>query len=294
MKKIGIFGKLSDSEQNNSLIYRTFEILNKNKCKIFVHKEFYICLERKLFFKPIITGFFEDIKLNELDVIISIGGDGTFLECVAEIKKTPVPIIGINTGRLGFLASISKEMIETSLKDIITEKFTIEERSLLEVKIEDMNIDKIFPYALNELVIQKKDTSSMITIDAYVDNHFLNTYWGDGLIIATPTGSTAYSLSTGGPIIVPGSENIVITPIAPHTLTVRPIVLPDNAEIKLRVKGRGEKFLAAIDARNITIEHDTQLFVKKANFTIKMIKLPSYNYFATLRKKLMWGLDIRN
>ncbi len=291
--KIGVFGKITTSSQHYELIYRTFELLNKYHTQIFVYKSFYACLLKKLYFKPVITGFWEDINIKDLDVIISIGGDGTFLECVAEVKFCGVPLVGVNTGRLGFLASISKDKLENSIRNIVNKDYEIEERTMLEVKIDGYNPD-VFNYALNELVVQKKDTSSMITIDAYIDNNFLNTYWGDGLIIATPTGSTAYSLSTGGPIIVPGSENFVITPIAPHTLTVRPIVVPDKTEIRLKVRGRGNKFLAAIDARNITIDHDTELIVKKAEKKLKLIKFKDYNYFKTLRDKLMWGLDLRN
>ncbi len=294
--RVGIFGK-NFQEDFHDVIYKIFEILNKNKVEIFIYKKFYDFISNNLYFNPKISGFFDEKKGLELDfnVFFSIGGDGTFLECAALLKRKKVPIIGINSGRLGFLASISKNEISCAIKNILSGKFTLEKRSLLEIKIEsETKFFKDFPFAINELTILKKDTSSMINIEVSVDGQFLNTYWADGLIISTPTGSTAYSLSAGGPIILPGSNNFAITPLAPHTLTVRPIVVPDDVELKIKVQGRGEKFLAAIDSRNAFIDYETIIYVKKADFCINMVKLDNYDYFSTLRKKLMWGVDIRN
>lgn len=293
---VGIFGK-NFQEDFSDVIYKIFEKLNKNKIEIYVYKPFYEFISNNLFYNPIASGFFtEDQGLDlNYDIFFSIGGDGTFLECAALLKEKDVPIIGINSGRLGFLASISKDEISIAIDNILAGKFSLERRSLLEIDINsETKFFKDFPFAINELTILKQDTSSMINIEVTVDEHFLNTYWADGLIISTPTGSTAYSLSAGGPIILPGSHNFVITPLAPHTLTVRPIVVPDNVTIKIKVQGRGEKFLAAIDSRNAFVDYNTTIYIKKAEFCINMVTLQNYDYFATLRKKLMWGVDIRN
>jgi NAD+ kinase len=294
--KIGIFGK-SFSENFHEIIYKIFEKLNKNKVQIFVYKPFLDFITDNLFFVPKISGIFtnKDIKNYEFDVFFSIGGDGTFLECVSLIKKLQIPIIGINSGRLGFLASVSSENIDLALDAIIHKQFSVELRTMLKVEVKsEKKYFSSFPFALNELTVLKKDTSSMIKIEVYLDDEYLNTYWSDGLIVSTPTGSTAYSLSSGGPIILPGSKNFVITPLAPHTLTVRPIVVPDESKLKIIVRGRGEEFLAALDSRNAFINYDTEICVQKADFYLNILKLKNYDYFSTLRKKLMWGLDFRN
>jgi len=294
--KVGIFGK-EFHEDFHDEIYKIFEKLNKNNIEIYVFKKFYNFITKKLFFFPKVTGYF-DINEGldkEYDVFLSIGGDGTFLECASLLKRRMIPIIGVNSGRLGFLASISKDEISLAIDKILKKKFTLEKLGLLEIKIDsETDFFDNFPYAINELTVLKKETASMINIEVFVDKQFLNTYWADGLIISTPTGSTAYSLSAGGPIIVPGSNNFVITPLAPHTLTVRPIVVPDNVELKIIVHGRGNKFLTTIDSRNALIDYQTTIHIKKADFCINMLKLDNYDFFSTLRKKLMWGADIRN
>ncbi|MEA3451885.1 MAG: NAD kinase, partial [Bacteroidota bacterium] len=278
-------------------IFKIFKKLNDNNIEIFIYKKFYDFISKKLSFSPKVTGYYDKNSGldKEFDVFFSIGGDGTFIECASLLKKRNIPIIGINSGRLGFLASISKNEISSAIDEILKKKFTLEKRGLLEIKIDsETNFFKDFPYAINELTILKKETASMINIEVFVNKQFLNTYWADGLIISTPTGSTAYSLSAGGPIILPGSNNFVITPLAPHTLTVRPIVVPDDVELKIIVHGRGDKFLTTIDSYNALIDYQTTIHIKKADFFINMVKLDSYDFFSTLRKKLMWGADIRN
>jgi NAD+ kinase len=229
---------------------------------------------------------------DNADMIFSIGGDGTFLETVSLVREKGIPIVGINSGRLGFLATISQEKLLGSLDVILSKKFSVEERTLLKLdfpgaKKEDFN------YALNEVSIEKVG-STMITIHAYVNGEFLNSYWADGLIISTPTGSTAYSLSVGGPIVIPGSNDIIISPISPHNLTVRPLVIPDKDELTLRVDGRDEKYIASVDSRSVILSNKTEVRVKRAEFKIKILKLKGHSYYSTLRNKLMWGVDKRN
>lgn len=292
--KIAIYGK-EFKETFNEAIYKIFEKLNKNKAEIYVYKPFHTFIKENLFFHPQINGEYISTKNfpDDIDLFFSIGGDGTFLESVSYVKNKNIPIVGINSGRLGFLANISKNEISKAIDEIVANNYQIENRTLLQLT----SNQKLFGknnFALNELTVQKKDTSSMITIHVYMNNEYLNTYWADGLIVATPTGSTAYSLSAGGPIIVPGSGNFVITPIAPHNLTVRPIVLSDNNELKLIVEGRSDKFLAALDYRQESFDANCELIVKKAEFQVKMIKLKNGSFFNTIRNKLMWGVDKRN
>ena len=294
--KIAIYGK-SFQDSFHDAIYRIFEKLNKSKIEIFVYEPFYNFISENLFFNPRLTKVFNSSEElhDDIEIIFSIGGDGTFLECAALLKRKKTPIVGINSGRLGFLASISKNHIDVALKQIIDRKYSIEKRTLLQAKVnnKELFIDDS-DFALNELTVLKKDNSSMIKIEVFLDNSYLNTYWADGLIISTPTGSTAYSLSSGGPIILPGAQNFVITPIAPHTLTVRPIVVPNKIEIKIKVHGRGKQFLIALDSRSVFVEYNTEIIVTKADFYVNMVKFDDFDFFKTLRKKLMWGLDIRN
>jgi NAD+ kinase len=234
----------------------------------------------------------EDLNKN-IDFVISIGGDGTFLECVSLVRDKNIPIIGINTGRMGFLADIALKDAQFAIDAIINQDFRTESRKLLELIANDEIFDG-FNFALNELTIHKKDSASMITIKAYINGQFINSYWADGLILATPTGSTAYSLSTGGPIVVPDAQNFIITPLAPHNLTIRPIVVPDNSEITLKVEGRSHNFLVSLDSRSVTIDSTVELKIRKADFCVNLLKLKSYSFYNTLRSKLMWGLDMRN
>ncbi len=292
--KIAIFGQTFDDSFSDA-IYKIFEKLNKNKVTIIVYDEFLKYIREHLFFEPKISEVFDSVDNfpRNVDLIFSIGGDGTFLKCVSYAKISQTPIVGINSGRLGFLAYISKEEISDAIDNIIKKNYSIEQRTLIEL-ITDNRLFAEQNYALNEITVQKRDSSAMISVDVYMNDELLNKYWADGLIIATPTGSTAYSLSAGGPIIVPGSGNLVITPLAPHNLTVRPIVLSDDNILKLKVTGRSQSFMVALDFRTEVFDQNTVLTVKKASFTINMIKLKNSNFFTTLRNKLMWGLDKRN
>jgi NAD+ kinase len=227
------------------------------------------------------------------EIVISIGGDGTLLQASVFALECDLPVVGLNTGRLGFLSAISIEEIEEALDELVKKEFEIDERVLLELA-EPQGLFDGTQLALNEFTLHKKDSSSMITIHAYLGDEFLNSYWADGLIIATPTGSTAYSLSCGGPIIAPGSENFVITPIAPHNLNVRPIVVPDDREIVLHIEGREDLYLASLDSRNVSISDGVKIRLKKAQKKLKLATLPETTYLKTIRKKLSWGLDIRN
>ena len=229
---------------------------------------------------------------NDTNFMVSIGGDGTFLETITFVKDKRIPIIGLNSGRLGFLANIAKEDIDSAFDAILENRFTYEFRTLIELK-SPSGVFSGYNVALNEVTIQKKD-SKMIVVHAYLDNEFLNSYWTDGLIISTPTGSTAYSLSVGGPIVIPASNNFIIAPIASHNLTVRPIVIPDNMELTLKVDGRFDKYLLTLDNRTKELDKLTEVILRKSKFQIKMLQLHNNNFYNTLRNKLMWGIDKRN
>jgi NAD+ kinase len=225
--------------------------------------------------------------------MLSIGGDGTFLETVSFVRDSTIPILGINTGRLGFLANVAKTEISEAIDSLARKKFTVEKRALLSVTKPE-NLFGEVNYGLNEITILKKDSSAMVTIHTYINGDYLNSYFADGLIVATPTGSTAYSLSCGGPLVMPGSQNFVITPIAPHNLNVRPLVISDNNIITLKVEGRSPNYLVSLDSRSETIDDSTELTLKKADFYIHLIKLENQHFFNTIRNKLLWGLDKRN
>ena len=228
-----------------------------------------------------------------IDLTISMGGDGTFLKTVSYIQDSGVPIMGINMGRLGFLANISEEQINHTLTQVKEKQFEFQKRSLLRVFTEEDIFGKD-NFALNELTLHKKDTSSMITVHASLDNKYLNAYWADGLIVATPTGSTAYSLSCGGPIITPGCQVHILTPIAPHNLNVRPVVVPDHLPITLSVEGRDRTYLLSLDGNSKSIKQGEEVVVKKAEFMINVIKFEDNNFLDTIRNKMLWGIDTRN
>ena len=232
---------------------------------------------------------------SDNDYLFSIGGDGTLLRSIPFVKDTQIPILGINTGRLGFLTSLQKESLNEALDKFFDEKFKLVKRALLAVELSTSSseIDE-FGYALNEISINRKNTTAMLSIATQIEKEFLTTYWADGLIIATPTGSTGYSLSSGGPILTPETEGIVLNPIAPHNLNIRPLVVPDKAEIEISVDGRGEDHLLSLDSRIFTIENGTQIHIKKAPFSVFTVELEGDNYFKTLRDKLFWGYDARN
>lgn len=231
--------------------------------------------------------------VSGVDLAISLGGDGTFLKMVNYIRSSGVPIMGINTGRLGFLSNTTSEDFEQILEKVKRKEYVFQHRSLLEVQTEN-NIFGEDNFALNELTLHKKDTSSMITVHAHLDGKYLNSYWADGLIVATPTGSTAYSLSCGGPIITPGCSVHILSPIAPHNLNVRPVVVPDHMPIKLSVDGRDRKYLLTLDSISKSVKNGTEVYLKKANFLINVIKFEENNFLDTIRNKMMWGIDKRN
>ncbi len=236
----------------------------------------------------------KDLK-DKVDLLISIGGDGTFLRSIEYVKNNNIPILGINTGRLGFLASTKKENIEKSIEKIFNNKFKIEERSLIKVSlVGDEQLKSEFPFALNEISVVRKDTTSMVNINTSLNGIHLNSYWSDGLIVSTPTGSTGYSLSCGGPVISPSSKSLVLTPISPHNLNARPLVISDSTKISVSVSGREEYHLLSIDSKVYTLKNETKIMVEKSDFNIKVANLNNYNFYKTLKEKLLWGKDKRN
>ena len=230
--------------------------------------------------------------IAKADYVISLGGDGTMLETLEYVRRSGIPVLGVNTGRLGFLATVYKEDFAKAIQLLTKEKFTLDKRELIE--LDKTTYFNEVNYALNEFTIHKKESSAMINIDTYVDGMFLNSYFADGLIVSTPTGSTAYSLSCGGPIMVPDSDNFIITPIAPHNLNVRPIVISNNKTLSFKVSGRSDSFNVSLDSRSQTIKNLSELIIKKADFRFNMINLEGQHFFETLRNKLLWGIDKRH
>ena len=231
--------------------------------------------------------------LEDIDYIISLGGDGTLLDTVTLVQDKGIPVLGINYGRLGFLASIGKDELHSAVNSLVDKTYMVDKRSLLHVDADVPLFGKV-PYALNELTIHKKDTSPMIKIHTYLNGEFLNTYWADGLIVSTPTGSTGYSLSCNGPVVFPDSKSFIITPVSPHNLNIRPIVVPDDNIISFEVEGRTDGYLCTLDSRREILAKEVQLAVKKEEFSINLIRLNENNFLQTLRNKLSWGLDKRN
>jgi len=292
--KIALYGLSVNSDFVEEL-QRLFELFEEKSIECFVYRPFLNYLHKEYGIQPIISGEFDhDTDLPEdVAFLVSLGGDGTFLKSFMVAKNRSIPMVGINSGRLGFLSDISRDEIEKALNGILEGNIIIDERTVLELELVKEDTSEFF-YALNEITVTKLDSASMINIHTFVNGEFLNTYWADGLIIATPTGSTAYSLSAGGPILSPDSENFVICPIAPHNLTVRPIVVPDHHSISLQVEGRGLHFLTSIDSKSEAIHFTEILKIKKAAFKVKTIRLKDHTFFSTLRNKLMWGADKRN
>ena len=292
--KIAIYGR----QFNNSVlpyVQQVFDNLAKHDIEPFVYEKYSEFITGKIFFPKKLQIFkdYAGLIQSEVDVLISLGGDGTLLDTVSLIRNSQIPVIGINFGRLGFLASINKDDIPSAISSLCSRNFSLDIRALLSV---ESNL-KLFGdenFALNDITIHKRDTSAMMTIHAYLNGDFLNSYWADGLIIATPTGSTAYSLSCGGPIVFPLSGNMVLTPISPHNLNVRPIVLSDTNKLSFEIEGRSSKFLLTCDSRTEVIDNSVRITIKKAEFNINLIRLNNENYLSTLRNKLLWGIDTRN
>jgi len=291
--KLAIYGRPT-GDNTSEYIQILFSKLNEYKTELYIHEPLYTYIKTKLSLLGNIKAFnsYSDIN-GKVDCMLSLGGDGTFLETLTLVQNSGIPILGINTGRLGFLANVAKTEINSAVDALFEKKFTIQKRSMICVD-SPKNLFGEINYGLNELTVLKKDSSTMITIHAYINGDFLNSYFADGLIVATPTGSTAYSLSCGGPLIMPGSQNFVITPIAPHNLNVRPFVISDNNIITLKVEGRSKNYLVSLDSRTETIDSSIEITIKKADFYLNLIQLENQSFFDTMRKKLLWGLDKRN
>jgi NAD+ kinase len=288
--RIGIHGR-DFQQKSHQFIDHILDHLLRQRIQVWVSDKLYKLLARS--YQRKVKSFQLGDSLRGLHAFLSIGGDGTMLESVTYMGKTQVPTLGINTGRLGFLATVNREDAFTAIDDVVKGNFTTEDRTLLALK-SSTGLFGDFNFALNDLTIMKKDSSSMIHVDVFVNKQLLNSYWADGIIVATPTGSTGYSLSCGGPLVHPASKSFVITPVSPHTLTARPVVVNDESEISFRIEGRTNRFLLSLDSRFESIDSTVKLSVKKARFSTKLIHLPHYQYFLTLQRKLNWGLDARN
>ena len=288
--KFAIFGNIYQAKKS-SHAENLFRILGRHKAELAISREFHRFLTSDLHLQIPPAELFDDDRFTA-DMVISLGGDGTFLKAANRVGSKQIPILGINTGRLGFLADISPEEMKETFDEIRDGRYDIEKRSVLQVTCNDGRRLKT-PYALNEIAVLKRDSSSMISIHTAINGAPLTTYQADGLVVATPTGSTAYSLSVGGPIIVPHSNSIVLTPVAPHSLNVRPIVLCDDCRITLRVESRSHNYLVAIDGRSESCSESTVLTLSRADYDIRVVKRTSHRYFDTLRNKMMWGADVR-
>ncbi len=292
--QIVVYGK-AVKDKDLPVVQALLDILHEKGINIYIYGPYLELLQGKVEFKKDV-GIFEgylDFKARKFDYVITLGGDGTILQAITEIRDSNVPIMGLNLGRLGFLASIEKTKIREAIELLERGMYTLEERSLI-------YLESNYPlfgdtrFALNDCTLLKRDTSSMIIIHTFINGAYLSSYWADGIIISTPTGSTGYSLSCGGPIILPNSGNFVITPVAPHNLNVRPIVISDNSVISFEVEGRAENFLCTLDSRFETVTSDYQLAVRKCDFKINLVQLQNHSFLRTIREKLTWGKDTRN
>lgn len=288
--KFALFGNVHQ-ERKSAAVQKFLAIAAERKAELAIPEQFHQFLKENL---KIHVPACEIITTNEFtaDYVVCMGGDGTFLDVASRVGNKEIPIIGINTGRLGFLASFSPDHIEDTIADIYDGNFGVEAHSVLNISCDEMEL-KDYPFALNEIAILKHDISSMISIHTDINDEYLTTYQADGLIIGTPTGSTAYSLSVGGPIIVPQSETISLTPVAPHSLNMRPLVLCDNSEISLRVESRSHSFLISLDGRSQSYPDNIHLRIRKAPYYVKVVTRQGQSFFSTLRKKMMWGADSR-
>ena len=290
--KIALFGN-EFSPNYIKYIKHLIQKLENEKIEILVQQQFYDFLQENISFSENIQTYDRISAQDRIDFLFSIGGDGTLLRAVTYVRESNIPILGINTGRLGFISSISTDQIDDAVDHVLNGDYKIRSRTLLELETEN-NLFGTTNFALNEVAIVKKDTSSMIRIDAFLDDEFLNSYWADGLLISTPTGSTGYSLSCGGPIILPGTKNIIIAPIAPHNLNVRPIIINEKSKIRLKVEDRDQLALVSLDSRSRAFDSSLELIIKKADFKINLIEPKDNSFITTIRTKLMWGSDKRN
>ncbi len=291
--KIAIYSRGIENNQMQDIDLLLTELINHGAEPVFF-QDFFNQIYSAVNLESKYSTFNSSADLDPtIDCMISLGGDGTLLDTVTFVKDSGIPVLGINYGRLGFLANIGKEDLHSALDALVNRKYVLDKRTLLHL---DANIPLFgeTPYALNEFSLHKKDTSPMIKIHTYLNGEFLNTYWADGLIVATPTGSTGYSLSCNGPVVFPDSASFVITPVAPHNLNIRPIIVPDNTIISFEIEGRTDGFLCTLDSRRELVTKEIQLAVKKESFYINLIRMNENNFLQTLRNKLSWGLDKRN
>lgn len=293
--KVAIFGQYYQND-TRPIIRDIFVFFNANNVEMVIEENFLkILYEQEIVKKEYKTFNSHKCLDSSFDILVSIGGDGTILRAATFVRDSGVPIIGINAGRLGFLAKVQKESIEQFLQIVLQKKYTISQRTLLSLACspENEQINEL-NFAMNEVTVSRKDTTSMITIETSLNDEYLNSYWADGLIISTPTGSTGYSLSCGGPILTPEVKGLVITPIAPHNLNARPLVITDDTIIKLKVSGRENQYLVSLDSRIATLDNNSILTIKKTPFQINMVEIPNETFLNTLRNKLLWGEDKRN
>lgn len=291
--RIAIYGR----EFNDSVLpyaREVFTALADYGVTVLIYEKFYTFISRKIDLPQQVNVFNHHHELvSQADVLLSLGGDGTLLDTLSLVRNAQIPIIGINFGRLGFLASINKNEIKKAIEALLQGEYSLDKRTVLNLESQNsLFVDENF--ALNDITIHRRDNSAMMIIHAYMDGEFINSYWADGLIISTPTGSTAYSLSCGGPIIFPSAQNFVITPVAPHNLNVRPVIVPDHVDLTFEVDSRSKKFLVSCDSRTETVNRPVKLTVNKAGFSVNLIRLNNESYLTTLRNKLLWGIDTRN
>jgi len=291
--KAAIFGRNFDLEYKEH-IQSFFDKLYSLNIEVSIFDKFYQFLINKANISLQSNQTFSDYSglKAKSEILFSIGGDGTILDALNVVRDSNIPVIGINTGKLGFLASVAIHETGQAIEAIVNNQFTIDKRSLLKVE-SNFGIFEDFPFGLNEITVQKSD-SAMITVQVEIDGEYLNTYWADGLIVSTPTGSTAYSLSVGGPVVSPQSESLVISSISPHNLTIRPLVLPDNCKLKLKVQSRVQNYIVSLDHRSIKVDNKDEIWVSKADFSLNLIQLSGTSFYKTIRNKLMWGADKRN
>ncbi len=292
--KVAIYGQ---TYQDDAIAYvvELLDELQKENAQVAIEEDFYSLIpnqnKNKSYGVFTTTSGLDDT----FDMLVSFGGDGTILRATTYVKDFGIPIVGVNTGRLGFLSTFAKEDVRKVIQEFVSGAYHIVERSLVEVASDIVSSEfGALNFALNEITVSRKDTTSMITVETYLNDEYLTSYWADGLIISTPTGSTGYSLSCGGPVIVPTAKSLVLTPIAPHNLNARPLVISDTTVIRLKVSGREENHLISLDSRIASIENGTEIVIKKADFTVKMIEYTSESFLKTLRNKLLWGEDRRN
>lgn len=291
--KVAIYSRVIEYDQQQD-VQGLFDELAKERIEPVIYLPFFDTIKTSFRFPDNISFFSNSADLDDsIDFLISLGGDGTLLDTVTLVRDKNIPVLGINFGRLGFLASIGRDELTTAVQSLVKRSIVIDTRSLIHLDASKTLFGDV-PYGLNEFAVHKTDTSPMIKIHTYLNGEFLNTYWADGVIVATPTGSTGYSLSCNGPVVFPESSSFVITPVAPHNLNVRPIVVPDDNIISFEVEGRADHFLCALDSRKEIVDKKVQLAVRREAFTLSLVRLNENNFLQTLRNKLSWGLDRRN